>query len=111
MTAESSRRPHGKTEAHPPGDQTATLAGRRAPVDNSPATAATVRLATAAHALGISQAAAVELAERDEFPCTVIWASDGYHVLFAALLRILRSGGSQCPATPSGQPDPECPGR
>ena len=63
--------------------------GRRG---GSPATAATVRLATAAHALGISQAAAHELADRGEFPCNVIQTSDGYCVPFAALLRLLRSG-------------------
>lgn len=63
--------------------------GRRG---GSPATAATVRLATAARALGISQAAAEDLAERGEFACNVIKTSDGYRVPFAALLRLLRSG-------------------
>jgi hypothetical protein len=76
---------------------------------NGPVTAATtVRLATAAHVLGISPASAQELAEREEFPCNVIWTSDGYRVPFAALLRVLRSGRSHYPTTgQDGKPGKE----
>lgn len=88
-------------------DERATrVAGPLACPSDPPAGATTVRLATAAHALGICQAAARDLAERGEFPCTVIKTSDGYRVPFAALLRILRSthGKRTGPASGKGTP-------
>ena len=50
---------------------------------------ATVALATAARALGISPQDACDLAERGEFPCPVVESGDGYRVPFAALLKLL----------------------
>jgi len=50
---------------------------------------ATVALATAARALGISPHDACDLAERGEFPCQVVKSGGGYRVPFAALLGLL----------------------
>ncbi len=77
---------------------------------SSPATSATVGLATAALALGINPATAEAIAEHDEFPCQVIRTNDGYRVPFAALLPLLRSrsdrsaGQTPGPGHPDGSP-------
>jgi hypothetical protein len=55
------------------------------------APAATVGLMTAAHVLGISRSDARTLAQRGEFPCSVVWVGEDYRVPFTALLRLLRS--------------------
>jgi hypothetical protein len=41
--------------------------------------------------LSIGFADALELIDRAEFPCGVLWTSEGHRVTFAALLRVLRS--------------------
>lgn len=61
----------------------------------SPATAATVGLATAARVLGLSPATALALAEHEQFPCSVIKTTAGFRVPFGSLLRVLRSSRSQ----------------
>lgn len=54
-------------------------------------TPATVALATAARALGISTDDARDLAERGEFPCRVIRSGSDYRVPFAALRGLLKA--------------------
>jgi hypothetical protein len=54
------------------------------------ASPSTVSLSTAARMLGISHADALELIDRGEFPCGVLWTSEGHRVTFAALLQALR---------------------
>lgn len=88
------------------------IPGRRGSpgLGSEPATAATVGLATAAHALGFSLATARTLAEHDVFPCSVIRTMDGYRVPFAALVRVLRSARADC-AEPAPGCSPERGGR
>jgi hypothetical protein len=73
-----------------------------------PATAATVGLATAARMLGLSPAAALALAEGEQFPCNVIKTTAGYRVPFASLMRVLRSSrGARRQATQDGHNSPD----
>ena len=58
---------------------------------NQSGQAATIGLAAAALALGMTLAEAQDLVKRGEFPCDVKRSGDEDRVVFASLVRILRS--------------------
>jgi hypothetical protein len=98
MTAGSGNARRRKPDSQPPiTDDPAAFpqADDQRGVGRSPATAATVGLATAARLLGLSRATALALAEDEQFPCNVIKTTTGFRVPFASLVRVLRSSRNQ----------------